>query len=161
MAKPRKVGWLLELLEEGHSDRGVKAELPPVDRMSMPDFQDLADQHPGQAAKFRDSVEIRAELGDLIADQIQKGPDGNPTAIFVALESVLLSIVKDLGSPKGLGNLWSFHEHVPVRGFSGHWSPEPCIEDRDPEQQAKLRQVGLRSSFENWLFQSHEHPILF
>ena len=35
------------------------------------------------------------------------------------------------------------------------------IEDRDPEQQAKLRQVGLRSSFENWLFQSHEHPILF
>ena len=119
-------GWLLELLEEGHSDRGVKAELPPVHRMSMPDFQDLADQHPGQAAKFRDSVEIRAELGDLIADQIQKGPDGNPTAIFVALESVLLSIVKDLGSPKGLGNLWSFHEHVPVRGFSGHWSPEPC-----------------------------------
>jgi len=49
-------GWLLELLEEGHSDRAVKAEPPPVGRMSTPEFHDLVD--PEQAAEFRDSVEI-------------------------------------------------------------------------------------------------------
>ena len=47
--------WLLELLEEGHSDRAVKAEPPPVGRVSTSDFQDLVDQHPEQAAEFRET----------------------------------------------------------------------------------------------------------
>ena len=95
--------WLAELLEEGHSDRGVKADPPQVGEMSTPDFQDLMCQHPEQAAEFRDSVEIYARLEDLIADQMQKGPNVDPIDIFMSLESVLLSIVKELGLPKGLG----------------------------------------------------------
>jgi hypothetical protein len=93
-------GWLLELLEEGHSDRAPKAEPPPLDRVS--NFQEIADQHPEEATEFRDSVEIHAELGGLIADQMRKR-NGDPTAMFMALESVLLSIVKDIGWPNGLG----------------------------------------------------------
>jgi hypothetical protein len=196
-------GWLLELLEEGHSDRSVKAEPPPLDRISTPDFQALADQHPEQVAEFRDSVEIHAELGDLIADQSQKGPNDNPTAIFMALESVLCSIVRDMGSPKGLlghfarflrdhpdkfpmfptvpdqvpstedvrscktilgrfncekrevGHrcfaLFQAFMHMYMRVGSqviGALSLADRIEDWSPERQAKLRQVGLRSSFE-------------
>ena len=100
--------WLLELLEEGHSDRGVKVEPPPVGGISKSDFQDLVDQHPEQAAEFRDSIEIHAQLGDLIADQMQKGANGDAMAMFMALESVLCSIVKDMGSPKGLGQFARF-----------------------------------------------------
>jgi hypothetical protein len=95
--------WLFELLEDGYSDRAPKAEPPPVGRMSTPDFQDLVDQHPEQAAEFRDSVEICTQLGDLVADQVQKDANGNPMAMFMALESVLRSIVKEMGSPNGLG----------------------------------------------------------
>jgi hypothetical protein len=96
-------GWLLELLEEGHSDRAVKAELPALGRLSTADLQDLTDGHPEQGAEIRDSVEIHTQLNDLIADQMQKGANGNAMAIFLALESVLSSIVKEMGSPKGLG----------------------------------------------------------
>jgi hypothetical protein len=99
--------WLLELLEEGHSDRAVKAEPPPVGRMSNADFQDLADQHPERAAEFRDWVEIHTQLGQLIADEMQKG-NGDPMAMFMALESVLCAMVKDMGSPKGLGQFARF-----------------------------------------------------
>src|SRR5262245_61040309 len=62
-------GWLLELLEEGHSDRASKAEPPAVGIMSRPDFQDLVEQHPDHAAEFLDSVEITDQL---IADEVQK-----------------------------------------------------------------------------------------
>jgi hypothetical protein len=195
-------GWLLELLEEGHSDRAVKAEPPPVGRVSTSDFQDLADQQPEHAAEFRASVEIRTELEDLIADQMQKGANSDPMAMFMALESVLRSIVKDMGSPKGLGQFARFLRDHPdkfpmfstvpdqapstqaarswkasFRGFScekreaghavcaifgafmnmymrvgsqaiGALELADRIEDWDPEQQAKLRQAGLRSSFE-------------
>jgi hypothetical protein len=195
-------GWLLELLEEGHSDQAVKAEPPPVDRMSNADFQDFADQYPDeQAAEFRYSVEIHTQLGHLIADEMQKG-NGDPTAMFMALESVLCSIVKDMGSPNGLGQFARFlRDHpdkfpmfstvpdqvpstqhirsckVTLRGFScekrevghtlsaifgafmntylyvgsqaiGALNLADRIEEWDPKQQAKLRQVGLRSSFE-------------
>jgi hypothetical protein len=194
--------WLLELLEEGHSDRAVKAEPPPVGRLSMPDLQDLMHQHPEQATEHRDSVEIHAQLGDLITDQMQKSANGDATAIFLALESVMRSIVKDMGSAKGLGQFARFLRDQPdkfpmfptvpnqvpstqhlrsckdtLRGFicekreAGHthfaisqafMNMYMCmgsqaigalnlaerIEDLDPEQQAKLRQVGLHSSFE-------------
>ena len=75
--------WLLELLEEGHSDRAAKVEPPPVGRLSKSDFQVLADQHPEQAAEHRDSFEIHTQLGDLIADQMQKDVNGDATAIFM------------------------------------------------------------------------------
>src|SRR5262249_18170302 len=106
-------GWLFELLENGHSDRAPKAEPPPVGRMSRLDFQDLADQHPEQAAEFRDSFEIHTQLGDLIEDQVQKDANGDLTAVFMALESVLRSIVKDMGSPMGLGRFARFLEDHP------------------------------------------------
>jgi hypothetical protein len=194
--------WLFELLEDGYSDRAPKPELPPVGRMSTPDFQDLADQYPEQAAEFRDSLEIHSQLWDLMAGQVLKDANGDPVAIFMALESVLRSIVKDMGSPKGVGQFARFlrdhpdkfpmfstvPDQVPaarhvcsstsiLRRFScekrevGH-TPSAIfgafmnmylymgsqaigavnladrIEDWDPEHQAKLRQVGLRSSFE-------------
>jgi hypothetical protein len=43
--------WLLELLEDGHSDRTPKVESAPVGRLSKSDFQDLMGQHPEQAAE--------------------------------------------------------------------------------------------------------------
>jgi hypothetical protein len=195
--------WLAELLEEGHSDLGVEADPPPVDEVSNADFQDLADKHPGQLAEFQDSSEIHTQLGDLIADQMHNGADGNPITIFWALESVLLSIVKDLGSPTGVGQCARFLKDHPdkfpmfstvpdqvpsaqrarsyvetLQRFScekrgvGHTSfaiflafmnmymrvgsqaigaleLTDRIETWDPEQQARLRQVGLRSIFES------------
>jgi hypothetical protein len=194
--------WLLELLEEGHSDRAVKAESPPVGRVSTSDLQDFMDQHPEQAVEFRDSVEIHTQLGDLITDQAQKDSNGDAMAVFMALESVLCSIVKEMGSATGLGQFTRFLRDHPdkfpmfptvpnqvpsaqhlrscketLRRFScekrkaghtrvaifqafmnmymcvgcqaiGALSLADRIEDWDPEQQAKLRQVGLRSSFE-------------
>jgi hypothetical protein len=194
--------WLFELLEDAHSDRVPKAEPPPVGRISRPDFQDLVDQHPEQAAEFRDSLEIHSQLRDLMAGQVQKDPNGDPVAVFMALESVLRSIVKDMGSPKDIGQFARFLRDHPdtfpmfstvpdkvpswphlcsckatLRRFScekrevGH-TPSAIfgafmnmylymgsqaigavnlaerIENWDPEHQAKLRQVGLRSSFE-------------
>ena len=194
--------WLLELLEDGHSDRGAKIEPPPVGRLSRSDFQDLMDQHPEQATEHRDSLEIHTQLGDLIADQMQKGANGDAMAIFMALESVLWGIDKEMGPPKGLGQFARFLRdhpdkfpmfptvpdevpstqylrfckdtlqsfscekreagHAPFAVFEaflnmymrvgsqviGALNLADRIEDRDPEQQAKLRQVGLRSSFE-------------
>jgi hypothetical protein len=194
--------WLCELLEDGHSDRALRAEPPLVGRMSRLDFQDLADQHPEQAADFRDSFEIHGQLWDLIEDQVQKDANGDLTAMFMALESVLRSIVKEMESPKSLGQFARFlrdhpdkfpmfsmaPDQVPstrhvcnckaiLRRFScekreaGH-TPSAIfgafmnmylyvgsqaigavnladrIENWDPEHQAKLREVGLRSSFE-------------
>jgi hypothetical protein len=194
--------WLCELLEDGHSDRAPRAEPPPVGRMSRLDFQDLTGHYPEQAAGFRDSFEIHAQLGDLIQDQVQKDANGDLMAMFLALESILLSIVKEVGSPKGLAQFARFlrdhpdkfpmfsmaPDQVPstrhvcnckatLRRFScekreaGH-TPSAIfeafmnmylyvgsqaigavdladrIENWDPEHQAKLRQVGLRSSFE-------------
>jgi hypothetical protein len=188
--------WLLELLEEGHSDRAVKAEPPLVGRMSTPDL------NPEQAVEIRDLVEICAQLGDLITDQMQNAANGNFGAIFMALESALLSIVKEMRSPKDLGQYARFlrdhpdtfpmfstvpdqvpsKQHVQsyaviLRRFScekrevgntplaiflafmnmymrvgshtiGALNLADRIEDWDPEHQAKLQQVGLRSSFE-------------
>jgi hypothetical protein len=195
--------WLFELLEEGYSDRAPpKTELPPAGRLSTADFQCMVDQRPGQAAEFRDSVEIHARLQDLIADQMQKDANGDPAAMFMALESILLSIVKEMGSPKGIRQFARFlkdhpdkfpmfatgPEEVPstrdVRRCKATLQRFTCenreaghtpsaifgafmnmylyagsqaigavnlanrIEDWDPEHQAKLREVGLRSSFE-------------
>jgi hypothetical protein len=195
-------GWLLELLEDGHSDRAPVAEPPPLGRISASEFQQLVDQEPQQAAAFQDSFEIHAQLGDLIAHQAQKDANGDPNAMFMALESVLRSIVRDMGSPKGIGEFVRFlrdhpdkfpmfatvPDRVPstehlrhckaiLRRFvcekreAGH-TPSAIfgafmnmymyvgsqavgalvladrIEHWDPEHQAKLRQVGLRSSFE-------------
>jgi hypothetical protein len=192
--------WLLELLEEGHSDRTAKVEPAPVRRLSRSDFQDLMGQHPQQATEHRDSFNIYTQLGDLIADQMREGAD--PMAIFMALESVLCSIVKDMGSPKGLGQFARFLRdhpdrfpmfpttpdqvpstqhfrackvtlrrfscekreagHTPSAIFGAFMNMYMCvgsqaigaldlahrIKEWDPEQQAKLRQVGLRSTFE-------------
>ena len=54
--------WLLELLEDGHSDRAPKAEPPPLRRLSTPDFQSLLDENPEKAADFWDSFEITDQL---------------------------------------------------------------------------------------------------
>jgi hypothetical protein len=194
--------WLMELLEEGHSDRPVEAEPPLVARLSTSDLQDLTDQYPEQAAEHRDSVEIQTQLGDLIAEQVQEDADGDAMAMCMALESILCAIVKEMGSLNGLGQFARFLRDHPdkfpmfptvqnqapstqdFRSYKGLLLRFSCekreaghkpsaifqafmnmylrvgseaigalsladrIEHWDPEQQAKLRQVGLRSSFE-------------
>src|SRR5262249_47125563 len=141
-------------------------------------------------------------LGDLIADELQKDAKCDPVAIHMAMESVLRSIVKEMGSPKGIGEFARFlrdhpdefpmfstvrqqvpsAEHVrlctgALRRFSseqreaghtlsaifeafinmymyvgsqavGALQLADRIKDWDPEHHAKLREVGLRSSFE-------------
>jgi hypothetical protein len=192
--------WLAELLEDGHSDRSPTAEPPPLARLSAPDFQNLLHEHP--EAGFQESVEIHDQLGDLIADQLHKDAKGDPQAIFMALESVLRSIVKDMGLRGRFVDLARFLRDHPdkfpmfstvpdslpstehLRGCKATLRRFICekrkvehtdsaifgafmnmymyvgaraigalnlanrIEDWDPEHQAKLRQVGLRSSFE-------------
>jgi hypothetical protein len=195
--------WLFELLEEGHSDRALKPEPPPVGRISKPDFQNLVAHQPEQAAEFQNTAEIYVQLEDLIADQVRKDANGDPMAMFMALESVLCGIVKDMGLA-GVGQLPRALRDYPdkfpmfstvlvpdkvpsmphfcsckatLRRFScekrevGH-TPDAIfgafvnvylhvgsqvigalrladrIENWDPAHQAKLRQVGLRSSFE-------------
>lgn len=191
--------WLLELLEDGHSDRAAKVEPAAVGRV---DFQDLVDQYPEQAAEHRDSFAIHTQLGDLITEQMQQGANGDAMAIFMALESVLWGMIKQMGPPKSLGQFARFLRDHPdkftmfptvpdelpstqhlqsykdtLQRFScekreaghalfavfeaflnmymrlgsqviGALELADRIEDRDPEQQAKLRQLGLRSSFE-------------
>jgi len=195
-------GWLLELLEEGHSDRAPVVEPRPLERISASDFPHLAGRNPAQAAEFRDSVEIHDQLGDLMAGQVQKDADRDPQAIFMALESVLRMIVKDMGSPKGIGEFARFlrdnPDKFPMFSTVPHSAPSNeqlrrCkatlrrfvfekrelghtdttifgafmnmymyvgsqalgalnladhIENWDPEHQARLQQVGLRSSYE-------------
>src|SRR5262245_30847987 len=192
-------GWLMELLEEGHSDRALKAEPPPLPRLP---FQNLMYEEPTQAAAFRESFEIHNQLGELMADQLQKDATGDPQAMFMALESVLRSIVKDMGSPKGIGEFARFlrdnPDKFPMFSTVPHSVPSNeqlrrCkatlrrfvfekrelghtdstifgafmnmymyvgsqalgalnladhIENWDPEHQARLQQVGLRSSCE-------------
>jgi hypothetical protein len=195
-------GWLLELLEEGHSDRAPAVEPRPLERISASDFQHLAGPNPAQATEFRDSVEIHDQLGDLMAGQVQKDADRDPQAIFMALESILRMIVKDMGSPKGIGEFARFlrdhpdkfpmfstvpdgvpsmqqvrrcnatlYRFVSEKRQAGH-TPSAIfgafvnmymfigaqaigavnladrIENWAPEHLAKLREVGLRSSFE-------------
>ena len=134
---------------------------------------------------------------------MQKDANGNPHAMYLALEIVVRSIVKDQGSPKGAGGfarLLRDHpdgfpmfsivsdpvpsagpEHLRRCNTLQHFMCEKReaghtlsalfgafmnmylyvgsqaigaikladrIENWDPEHQAKLRQVGLRSSFE-------------
>jgi hypothetical protein len=194
-------GWLFELLEEGYSDRASKIERPPVGRLSSLDLHGLVHQDPQTSAEFRDSLEIHARLGTLIADHLQRDAGCNLIAIYLALESVVLGIVKDMGS-KSVGefarvlrdypdkfpmfstvsNELPSAEHVrlctdTLRRFrsnqrgTGHalcaifgafmnmymnvgsraigaLDLAECIETWDPEHQARLRELGLRSSFE-------------
>ena len=190
-------GWPLALLVWGY--RAPKAEPPPLRRLSTPDFQSLLDENPEKAADFRDSFEITDQLGDLMADQVQKDANADPLTMFMALESVLRSLVTDMGSPKDIGELARFlrdhPDHFPMFSTVPDQVPSTehfrrckatlqrfiCekrevgqtdsaifgafmnmymhlgsqvigalnlarrIEDWDPEHQAKLRQVGLRS----------------
>jgi hypothetical protein len=195
--------WLLELLEDGgHSDRAWNAEPPPVARLSALDFDHLVYEDPAEGAEFRESVEIHDQLGNLMADQVQKDANGDPQAMFMALESVVRSIVKNMGSPKGIGGFARFlrdhpdsfpmfstvpdsvpsTEHlrrckatlqrfISEKGEAGRIDSAifgafmnmymylgsqaigalnlaDRIEAWDPVYQAKLRQVGLRSSYE-------------
>jgi hypothetical protein len=194
--------WLAELLEEGYSDRSPEPEPPPVGEISKSDFQDLRYRHPEQAAEFEDSFEVHSELSELVDYELKKHADGGPVAMFMALESILRGIVKDMGSPTGISQFARFlrdhpdafsmfsavPDQVPstqqVRRYraalecfdcekrsAGH-TPSAIfgafmnmymdlgsqaigaldladrIENWDPEHQAKLRQAGLRSSFE-------------
>jgi hypothetical protein len=196
------LGWLMELFEEGHSDRTPVAESAPLERISASDFQHLAGRNPAQAAEFRETVEIHGQLEDLIAGQMQKAAKRNPLAIFGALDSVVRMIVKDMGSPTGIVECARFLKdhpdkfpmfptvpdrvpsiqrvrrckatlerflsdkrqagHTPSAIFGaftnmymfigsqalGAVNLAHRIEKWAPEYQAKLRQVGLRSSFE-------------
>jgi hypothetical protein len=195
--------WLAELLDEGYSDRSRKAEPPALGELSEPDLQALRSQHPGQASDFQDSFEIHSELSDLIDSELQKHADAGPIDMLMALESVILDIVKDMGSPTGfISEFARFIRDYPDQYSMFSAGPEQVpsmqhvricktplaqfncekreaghsrsaifgafmnmymdlgsqvmgalkladrIEAWDPEHQAKLREAGLRSSFE-------------
>jgi hypothetical protein len=194
--------WLAELLEEGYSDRSPESEPPPLEEISAADFQDLRSQHPDQTVEFQDPFEIHSELSDLIEYELEKHAGGGPVAMFMAMESVLRGIVKDMGSPTRISEFARFlrdhpeafsmfstvPDEVPspqdVRRYkaalqhfysekrnAGHLFSSTFgafinmymdlgsqaigaldladrIENWDPEHQAKLREAGLRSSFE-------------
>jgi hypothetical protein len=167
------------------------------------DVQNLAHQEPKEAANFQASVEITDQLRDLMADQLQKDASGDLQAMFMALESVLRSIVRDMGWMNGIGAYARFLRDYPDRfpmfptvphqvpltehhirrckatlrrficekrgaghtnfaifeAFMNTYISLGCqaigalaladlIEDWAPEHQAKLREVGLRSSYE-------------
>ena len=103
--------WVLELLEEGYSDRSPKAEPPPVGKISMADFQDLWITIPSKQPHFG-TRRIYDQLGDLIADQMRKDANGDPIVLFMALELVLRSIMKDMGLVK-VGALARFLRDYP------------------------------------------------
>src|SRR5262249_50302527 len=90
-------GWLMELLEDGYTDRSPKIERPPVGTLSRVALQDLIQQDPSVAAELRDSFGIHGQLRELIDNHLQKDAC-DPIAIYMALESVLRGIVRDMGS---------------------------------------------------------------
>jgi hypothetical protein len=190
--------WVLELLEDGYSDRSPKPEPPPLERISNLDLQYLPDAH----REHRDSFKIHSQLQELIADQLRSPVNSNSKAIVLAMESVLRTIVKDMGLRKGIAEFARFLKDHPdkfpmfptvsdelpseqecrrwksiLQRFNcenrkiGHppsvifeafmnmymWLGSQAVgavnlaadmENWDPEHQAKLREVGLRSSFE-------------
>jgi hypothetical protein len=198
MSSEAPSSWLLELLGDGYSDRSPKSEPPPLERISNPDLQDLLNAH----ADHRDSFKIHSQLQDLIVGQLQRPVKGNSMAIFMAMESVLRTIVQDVRLQKGISVFARFLKdhpdkfpmfptvrnevpseqewsrcksilqrfncenreigHRPFVIFEafmnmymyvgsqavGALSLADRIEHWDPEHQAKLRLMGLRSSFE-------------
>ena len=61
------------------------------------------------------------QLGDLMADQVQKDANVDPMTMFMALESVLRSLVTDMGSPKDIGELARF-----LRDHPDHFLAPSC-----------------------------------
>jgi hypothetical protein len=96
-------GWWFELLEEGYSDRAPGEGQPLPTELSADESEDFLGQRPKRARELRDSAEILSNLKDLIFDQFQKHPKDHPIIAFMALETVLRSIVKEMGSLTGLG----------------------------------------------------------
>jgi hypothetical protein len=110
--------WLFELLEEGYSDRG--AETKPMIPELSPAGMTLE-----QVAHAEASIEIHEQLKDLIA------ACDEPMAMLMALENALLGIVKDMGSPKGLGSF----AHV-LRDNPDKFPMFPTIEKQRPSMES-------------------------
>jgi hypothetical protein len=187
-------GWLIELLEEGHSDRSVKAEPAPLAEFSL--------QDPTKRSQAQSAIEVLAQLQNLMEAEKMHS---EPLAMFMAMDGVVRGIFKDMGSPKGLGQFARFLRDHPDKFpmfsaieedekpskeqhlghakswkeslqrfageqreagheaiFSAFWNSylrvgsyaigalnlAEHIEEWIPEGQAKLQEVGLRSSFE-------------
>src|SRR6516225_4162061 len=165
-------------------------------------WQVQSDVPPGWLMELWDSIEIYDQLGNLMAGQVQKDAKRNPQTGFMALDSVVRMIVKDMGSPIGIVEWARFLKDHPDKfpmfptapdrvpsirrvrrckatlehflsdkrqaghtpsaifgAFMNMYMSIGCqvlgavnlasqIEKWAPEYQAKLRQVGLRSSFE-------------
>jgi len=62
-----------------------------------------------------------------MADQLQKDANGDLQAMFMALESVLRSIVKDMGSPKGIGEFARFLRDNPDKFPMFSTVPLRCV----------------------------------
>jgi hypothetical protein len=93
-------GWLVELLEEGHSDREPKEE-PPVPKLSA--------QESAMYGPALETFEIYDQLADLLADQI----NDDPPATLVALELKLRSIAQNSTSPKDFAGVARFLKDHP------------------------------------------------
>ena len=89
--------WLFELLEDGYSDRRPSGEQSPAKEVSASDLRASLDQHPEQADEIVNSAKLHFRLDDLIEHELQGEANGNAIAMHIALESILRSIVKEMG----------------------------------------------------------------
>ena len=95
-------GWWFELLGEAYSDRAPGEGQPSPTELSADESEDFCNQYLTKPGELRDSFEIQSNLRDLICD-LQKHPNDDSIIIFGALENVLCSIVKEMGSLTGVG----------------------------------------------------------
>jgi len=213
------VGKTPDLLPADDPDHGEIVQVLAVDRngprryalaeimrngrtATLGPWQVQSDVPPGWLMELWDSIEIYDQLGNLMAGQVQKDAKRNPQTGFMALDSVVRMIVKDMGSPIGIVEWARFLKDHPDKfpmfptapdrvpsirrvrrckatlehflsdkrqaghtpsaifgAFMNMYMSIGCqvlgavnlasqIEKWAPEYQAKLRQVGLRSSFE-------------
>src|SRR5262249_17333325 len=146
-------GWLLELFEEGYSDRAPPTEPPPLGRISKSDLQDLLDKHP----EHRVSFEIHSQLDGLIADQVQRHDNGDPAAMFMALGSVLVSLVKDMGSPKCIVEFARF-----LRDHPDHFPMFSTVPDQVPSaRDVRRSKTTLRSFIDEKRELGHGASVMF
>src|SRR5262249_14442812 len=121
-------------------DRSPKPEPPPLERISNPDLQDLLDTHP----EHRDSFKVHSQLQELIADQLQRPV--NSMAMFMAMESVLRTIVKDMGLLKGIAEFARF-----IKDHPDKFPMFPTVPDELPSEQEcrRCKSILQRFDYEN------------
>ena len=143
-------GWLIELLEEGHSDRPVKAEPAPLAEFSL--------QDPTKRSQAQSAIEVLTQLENLIEAEKMTS---EPAAMFMAMDCVVRGIFKDImGSPKGLGQFARFLRDHPDK-FPMFSAIE---EDEKPSKEQHLEHAkSCKESLQRFVGEQREagHEAIF